>query len=227
VEAVYQMTTRDRNRLALLSDLLAAGALGIKNILALTGDYTTVGDTPQAKPVFDLDSATFTYMLRRIIDEGVDLNGNKIENPPKFNIGIAASPNAEPFEPEILKIERKVRLGADFIQTQCVYSVEQARRFLDASAYLKTPVLPGVAPFKSLAMMDWMIKFVPGIKVTADLEARLRKAREKSKEAFFEENVEVFSELVRSIRKTTHAAGIHLMAVGFEWIIPKIIERSS
>lgn len=227
VEAVYQMTTRDRNRLALLSDLLAAGALGIKNILALTGDYTTVGDTPQAKPVFDLDSATFTYMLRRIIDEGVDLNGNKIENPPKFNIGIAASPNAEPFEPEILKIERKIKLGADFIQTQCVYSVEQARRFLDASAYLKTPVLPGVAPFKSLAMMDWMIKFVPGIKVTADLEARLRKAREKSKEAFFEENVEVFSELVRSIRKTTHAAGIHLMAVGFEWIIPKIIERSS
>ena len=227
VEAVYQMTTRDRNRLALLSDLLAAGALGIKNILALTGDYTTVGDTPQAKPVFDLDSATFTYMLRKVIDEGVDLNGNKIENPPKFNIGIAASPNAEPFEPEILKIERKVRLGVDFIQTQCVYSVEQARRFLDASAYLKTPVLPGVAPFKSLAMMDWMIKFVPGIKVPAELEARLRKAREKSKEAFFEQNVEVFSELVRDIRKTTHAAGIHLMAVGFEWIIPKIIERSS
>jgi methylenetetrahydrofolate reductase (NADPH) len=227
VEAVYQMTTRDRNRLALLSDLLAAGALGIKNILALTGDYTTVGDTPQAKPVFDLDSATFTYMLRKVIDEGVDLNGNKIENPPKFNIGIAASPNVEPFEPEILKIERKVKLGVDFIQTQCVYSVEQARRFLDASAYLKTPVLPGVAPFKSLAMMDWMIKFVPGIKVPAELETRLRKAREKSKEAFFEENVEVFSELVRDIRRGTHAAGIHLMAVGFEWIIPKIVESSS
>jgi len=226
VEAVYQMTARDRNRLALFSDVLAAATLGIKNILVLTGDYTTVGDTPQAKPVFDLDSATFVYMLRKIMDEGIDLNGNKIENPPKFNIGVAASPNAEPFEPEVLKIERKVRLGIDFIQTQCVYSLEQATRFLDATVYLKTPVLLGVAPFKSLAMMDWMIKYVPGIKVPVELEQRLRRARERSKEAFQEENVEVFAEMIHDIRKQTKTAGLHLMAVGFEWIIPKIIERS-
>ena len=226
VEAVYQMTTRDRNRLALISDVLAAGALGIKNILVLTGDHTVVGDTPQSKPVFDLDSATFTYMLRKIIDEGVDLNGNKIENPPKFSIGIAAAPNADPLEPEILKIERKVRLGVDFIQTQCVYSAEQAKRFLDAADYLKTPVLIGLAPFKSQAMMDWMIKFVPGIKVPDDVEQRLRKAKQKSKEAFLEENVEIFGEIIREIRKTTNAAGIHMMAVGFEWIVPKIIERA-
>lgn len=226
VEAVYQMTTRDRNRLALLSDVLAASQLGIRNILVLTGDYTTVGDTPQAKPVFDLDSATFVYMLRKIMDESVDLNGNKIENPPKLNIGVAASPNADPFEPEILKIERKVRLGIDFIQTQCVYSVEQATRFLDAAIYLKTPVILGLAPFKSLAMMDWMIRFVPGIKVPQELEHQLRKAREKSKEAFLEENIEIFAEMIHQIRKTTHAAGVHLMAVGFEWIIPEIIKRS-
>jgi len=227
VEAVYQMTTRDRNRLALVSDVLAAGMLEIKNILVLTGDHTVVGDTPQAKPVFDLDSATFTYMLRKIIDEGVDLNGNKIENPPKFNIGIAAAPNADPLEPEILKIERKVKLGVDFVQTQCVYGVEQAKRFLDAASYLKTPILIGVAPFKSLAMMDWMIKFVPGIKVPEEVEQRLRKAKEKSKEAFLETNVEIFGEMIREIRKTTNAAGIHMMAVGFEWIVPKIIERGS
>jgi len=226
VEAVYQMTTRDKNRLALISDVLAAGALGIKNILVLTGDHTVVGDTPQSKPVFDLDSATFTYMLRKIIDEGVDLNGNKIENPPKFSIGIAAAPNADPLEPEMLKIERKVKLGVDFIQTQCVYSVEQAKRFLDAALYLKTPILVGVAPFKSLAMMEWMIKFVPGIKVPTEVEQRLRKAKEKSKEAFQEKNVEIFGEMIREIRKTTNAAGIHMMAVGFEWIVPKIIERS-
>ncbi|MDH5786942.1 MAG: methylenetetrahydrofolate reductase, partial [Candidatus Bathyarchaeota archaeon] len=226
LEAVYQMTTRDRNRLALLSDVLAAGALGIKNILVLTGDHTVVGDTPQSKPVFDLDSATFTYMMRKVIDEGVDLNGNKIENPPRFNIGIAAAPNADPLEPEILKIERKVKLGVDFIQTQCIYTVEQAKRFLDAIGYLKTPVLIGVAPFKSQAMMDWMIKFVPGIKVPGDVEQRLRRAKQKSKEAFLEENVEIFSELIGEIRKTTSAAGIHMMAVGFEWIVPKIIERS-
>lgn len=226
VEAVYQMTTRDRNRLALLSDVLAAGALGIKNILILTGDHTVVGDTPQSKPVFDLDSATFTYMLRKVIDEGVDLNGNKIDNPPKFNIGIAAAPNADPLEPEILKIERKFKLGIDFIQTQCVYSVEQAKRFLDAVSYMDVPVLIGIAPFKSLAMMEWMIKFVPGIKVPNEVEQRLRKAKEKGKEAFWEENVEIFGEMINEIHKTTKAAGIHMMAVGFEWIVPKIIERS-
>ena len=226
LEAVYQMTTRDRNRLALLSDVLGAGALGIKNILVLTGDHTTVGDTPGARPVFDLDSATFTYMMRKVIDEGVDLKGNKIEDPPKFNIGIAGAPNADPLEAEILKIERKVKLGVDFIQTQCVYSVEQAKRFLDAVEYLKTPVLIGIAPFKSKAMMNWMIKFVPGIKVPEDVEQRLRRAREKSKEAFREVNVEIFGELVREIRKTTSAAGIHMMAIGFEWVVPKIIEVS-
>ncbi len=226
VEAVYQMTTRDRNRLALLSDVLAAGALGVKNILVLTGDHTTVGDTPESKPVFDLDSATFTYMMRKVIDEGVDLKGNKIEDPPKFNIGIAGAPNADPLEAEVLKIERKVKLGVDFIQTQCVYSVEQAKRFLDAVEYLKTPVLIGIAPFKSKSMMNWMIKFVPGIKVPEDVEQRLRRAREKSKEAFREENVEIFGELVREIRKTTGAAGIHMMAIGFEWVVPKIIEMS-
>jgi methylenetetrahydrofolate reductase (NADPH) len=226
VEAVFQITTRDRNRIALLSDVLAAGTLGIKNILAITGDYTTVGDMPQAKPVFDLDSATLVYTLRKIVDEGLDLNGNKIEHPPKFNIGIGASPNADPLEAEILKIERKVKLGVDFIQTQCVYSVEQAERFMEAVSYLKTPTLLGIAPFKSQAMMDWMIKFVPGIKVPPELEQRLRKARERSKEAFLEENIEIFADLMHEIHSTTKATGLHLMAVGFEWILPKIIEKS-
>ncbi len=185
-----------------------------------------LGITPSSKPVFDLDSATFTYMMRKIVDEGVDLKGNEIKNPPKFNIGIAAAPNANPLEPEILKIERKVKLGVDFIQTQCVYSVDQAQRFLEAVHYLKTPVLIGIAPFKSKAMMNWMIKYVPGIRVPEDVEQRLRRAREKSKEAFREENVAIFGELIREIRKTTRAAGVHTMAIGFEWIVPKIIEVS-
>ncbi|MCK4633718.1 methylenetetrahydrofolate reductase [Candidatus Bathyarchaeota archaeon] len=227
VEAVYQMTTRDRNRLALISDVLAAGALGIKNILALTGDHTTVGDTPQAKPVFDLDSATFVYMLRKMMDEGVDLNNNEIENPPKFNIGIAAAPNANPLEPELLKIERKVRLGVDFVQTQCVYSVEQAKNFLDAASYIDVPILVGIAPFKSISMMKWMVKYVPGIKVPEEIQETLHKAKKTGgKEAVYEVNIEIFGELLREIRKTTNAAGIHTMAIGFEWIVPKIIERA-
>jgi len=227
LEAIYQMTTRDRNRIALTSDLLAAGTLGIKNVLALTGDHTTVGDNPQAKPVFDLDSASLVYLIRKMVDEGVDLNQNKIENPPKFHVGIAANPNADPLEPEILKIERKVKLGAEFVQTQCVYDMERAKRFMKAMSYLNIPVLIGVAPFKSIAMMKWMVKFVPGIYVPDEIQQRLLEAKEKrGKEAIFEENIEIFGELVREIKSTTKAAGVHMMAVGFEWVVPKILDRS-
>jgi 5,10-methylenetetrahydrofolate reductase len=227
LEAIYQMTTRDRNRIALTSDLLAAGALGIKNVLALTGDHTTVGDNPQAKPVFDLDSASFVYLIRKMVDEGVDLNENKIENPPKFHVGIAANPNADPLEPEILKIEKKVKLGAEFVQTQCVYDIERAKRFMEAVSYLNIPVLIGVAPFKSIAMMKWMVKFVPGIYVPDEIQQRLYKAKEKGgKEAIFEENIEIFGELVKEIKSTTKTAGVHMMAVGFEWIVPKILDCS-
>lgn len=227
LEAIYQMTTRDRNRIALISDLLAAGTLGIKNVLALTGDHTTVGDNPQAKPVFDLDSASLVYLIRKMVDEEVDLNENKIEDPPKFHVGIAANPNADPLEPEILKIERKVKLGAEFVQTQCVYDIERAKRFMEAMSYLDIPVLIGVAPFKSIAMMKWMVKFVPGIYVPDEIQQRLFEAKKRGgKEAIFEENIEIFGELVKEIKSTTKVAGVHMMAVGFEWIVPKILDHS-
>jgi len=228
LEAVYQLTTRDRNRLALTSDLLGASALGIKNVLALTGDHIVVGDNPQAKPVYDLDSATFVYMLRKMVDEGLDLNGNKIEGPPKFNIGVAANPNANPLEPEILKIERKVKLGADFIQTQAVYDADVAKHFMAATSHLKVPILIGIAPFRSIGMMEYMTKFVPGIVVPDEMQQRLRRARERGgREALQLENVDIFGDFVREVRKTTSAAGIHVMAIGFEWIVPKIIEMGS
>lgn len=227
VEAVYQVTCRDRNRIALTSDLLAAGAVGIKNVLALTGDHTTVGDNPQAKPVFDLDSATLVYLVRKMVDEGVDLNENKIHDPPKFHVGIAANPNADPPEPEILKIRRKVQLGAEFAQTQCVYDIEVAKRFMEEMSHLDIPVLIGIAPFKSIGMMDFMIKFVPGIFVPDGVQQRLRKAKERGgKEAVYQENIEIFGEFIKEVKFTTKAAGIHIMAVGFEWVVPKIIERS-
>lgn len=227
LEAVYQITCRDRNRIAIISDLLAAGALGIKNILALTGDHTQVGDNPQAKPVFDLDSAGLVYLIRKMVDEGVDLNNNKIHDPPKFNVGIAANANADPLEPEILKIERKVKLGVDFAQTQCVYDIERAKSFLEAVEYLNLPILIGIAPFKSVAMMKWMVQFVPGIYVPKEMQERIINAKKRGgKEAVYEENIEIFGEFIRELRKTTKAAGVHIMAVGFEWIVPKIIERA-
>lgn len=227
LEAVYQMTVRDRNRLALVSDLLAGAALGLKNILTLAGDHIVVGDNPQAKPVYDLDSTGFLVLVRKMVDEGVDLNGGKIEDPPKFCVGIAANPNADPLEPEILKVERKDRLGADFIQTQAVYDVEVAKRFMKAASHVRAPILIGIAPFKSLGMMEWMVKFVPGIVVPDAVQERLRKAREKGgKEGLFKENVEIFGEFIHEVKKTTNAAGIHIMAIGFESIVPHIIARA-
>ncbi|MEM3429589.1 MAG: methylenetetrahydrofolate reductase [Candidatus Bathyarchaeia archaeon] len=228
LEAVYQVTVRDRNRLAITADLLAAGALGIKNVLALSGDHTTVGDDPRAKPVYDIDSTNLVELLSRMVDDGADLKGNKIDHPPKFNIGVAGNPNADPLEPEIMKIERKVCLGADFIQTQAVYDLELAKRFLEETSKFNVPVIIGIAPFKSMSMMEWMVKNVPGIVVPEELQSRLKSAREKGgKEAFLNENIEIFGELVKNLKSMSGVRGIHIMTIGFEWVVPKIIERAN
>jgi 5,10-methylenetetrahydrofolate reductase len=227
LEAVYQVTVRDRNRLAITADLLAASALGIKNVLALSGDHTTVGDDPGTKPVYDLDSTALVDLLRKMVDDGTDIKGNKIDQPPKFNFGIAGNPNADPLDPEILKIERKIELGADFIQTQAVYDVDLMKEFVKQVSRLKVPVIVGIAPFKSRGMMDWMVKNVPGIVVPEDIQKSLLAAREKSKEAFLDENLKIFGDLIKEIRNTPNVSGLHIMTIGFEWIVPKLIEKAN
>ena len=227
LEVVYQMVTRDRNRLILTSDLLAAGALGIKNILAIAGDSVTFGDNPQANPVWDLDSTQFIYMIRKMVDEGVDLAGKKIHNPPKFHVGAAANPNADPLEPEVYKLLRKQEVGVDFLQTQSTYDIEIVKRFLELadSVGVKVPILIGVTPFKNIPMMEWMVKFVPGVVIPSEVQERLYKANEIGKEKFVEENVEIFGELCKEIKKMK-VAGIHMMPIGFEWIAPPVLERA-
>lgn len=227
LEAVYQVTVRDRNRLAITADLLAASALGIKNVLALSGDHTTVGDDPGTKPVYDLDSTALVDLLRKMVDDGTDIKGNKIDQPPKFNFGIAGNPNADPLDPEILKIERKIELGADFIQTQAVYDVGLMKEFVKQVSRLKVPVIVGIAPFKSRGMMDWMVNNVPGIIVPEDIQKSLLAAREKSKEAFLDENLKIFGDLIKEIRNTPNVSGLHIMTIGFEWIVPKLIEKAN
>ena len=130
METICQMTVRDRNRLALFSELLGAAALGIRNVLTMSGDHTSLSDNPGAMPVYDIDTAQFVYMVRRMVDEGVDLEGNKIDGKVKLHVGIVGNPNADPLEVELLKIERKVKIGADFMQTQVVFDVEKAKGFL-------------------------------------------------------------------------------------------------
>lgn len=233
LEMVYQLRCSDRNRIALISDLLGAGHLGIKNILALTGDHTALGDTPEAKPVFDLDSGQLCLLIRKMVDEGTDLNGKKIDDPPKFHVGVAANPNCVPLEAEILKLGRKIEAGAEFIQTQVIYDVELAKTFLKEMERYKFPVLIGIFPMKSYGVADYFDKYIPGVSVPKQLLEELKAIKTSGlekpakKQKYAEINYKYFVPFIREIMKTTKAAGVHVMAVGWEPIVVELINRAS
>jgi len=229
LETVYQMTVRDRNRLALTSDILAASYLGIKNILAISGDHTVLGDNKGAISVYDLDSAQFVYMLHKMIDEGVDVAGNEIHGNVEINVGIAANPNADPLMPEVLKVGRKTKIGADFIQTQTMFDIDKTKEFLKEAEKYKCPTLIGVFPLKSYGIADFFDRFIPGVSVPKELLASMKKAKkepdkEKRKQLYDEVNLEFFRPFIKEVRKTTSAAGIHVMAVMYERIFEPLLE---
>jgi 5,10-methylenetetrahydrofolate reductase len=231
LETVYQMVIRDRNRLALLSDVLAAAHLGIKNILAISGDHTVLGDNKGALPVYDLDSAQFVYMLSKVIDEGVDLAGNEIHGDVPINVGIAANPNANPLEPEILKIGRKVKIGTDFIQTQTMFDIDLTKEFLKETEKFNCPTLVGIFPLKSFGIADFFDKYIPGVHVPKDLLQAMEKCKdepdkEKRKVLYDEVNMKFFGPFIKEIRKTTKAAGIHVMAVLYERIFEPLLAET-
>jgi methylenetetrahydrofolate reductase (NADPH) len=232
MECVYQLRCSDRNRIALTSDLLGAASLGIKNILALTGDHTSLGDNSEAKAVFDLDSARLTYMIRKMVDEGEDLNGNKIHDPPKFHVGIAGNPNSDPLEAEILKIKRKEDIGAEFIQTQVVFDMEKVNAFLVEMGdhHIDIPVLMGIFPLKTYEVADYFNKYIPGVSVPQELMDEMKKISEISdkarrREKYAEVNLDYFTDFIKDIQKTS-AAGVHVMAVGYEEILRELIKRA-
>lgn len=232
MEVVYQLRCSDRNRIALLSDLLGAAALGIKNILALTGDHTALGDTPDAKAVFDIDSGQLTYMIRKMVDEGKDMNDKEIEHPPKFHVGVAGNPNASPLEPEILKVGRKVSAGAEFVQTQVVFTMEEADAFLNGMKdyNIDVPILVGIFPLKSYGVADYFNKYIPGVSVPQEILDRMKKISEMSdkearKQKYAETNLEYFEDFVRDLMKSS-ATGVHVMAVGYEAIVCELIDRA-
>jgi len=229
LETVYQMTVRDRNRLALTSDVLAAAYLGIRNILAISGDHTVLGDNKGAASVYDVDSAQFVYLLHRMIDEGVDVAGNEIHGKVEINVGIAGNPNADPLMPEVLKIGRKTKLGADFIQTQTMFDIDKTKEFLKEVDRYKCPVLVGVFPLKSYGIADFFDRFIPGVSVPPELLANMKKAKEepdkaKRNQLYDEVNLEFFRPFIKEIHKTTGAAGIHVMAVLYERIFEPLLE---
>jgi 5,10-methylenetetrahydrofolate reductase len=230
LEAVYQMTVRDRNRLALASDVLAASHLGIRNVLAISGDHTVLGDSRGALSVYDLDSAQFVYMLHKMIDEGVDLTGNEIHGKVELNVGIAANPNADPLEPEVLKIGRKTKLGADFIQTQTMFDIELTKTFLKEVEKYNCPVLVGIFPLKSYGIADFFDKNIPGVHIPPELMEKMKKAKdepdkERKYRLYDDVNIEFFSPFIKEIKKTTKAAGIHVMAVLYERIMEPLLKE--
>lgn len=228
VEAICQMTVRDRNRIALTSDLLGASSLGIRNVLTMTGDHTTLGDNPGAKPVYDIDTAQFVKLIRGMVDNGIDLAGNKIDGKPLLHVGITGNPNADPLEPEIAKIERKIELGAEFIQTQAIFDIENAKKFMGAIGGKGIPVIFGIFVCRSCSVAEFINRNLPGIKIPDGLVSSLKKAESSGSMANGEVdriNVEYYSGLIREIRKTTPAAGVHIMAINYDRIVNLLYEE--
>lgn len=230
LETIYQLRTADRNRLALLSDVLGAAALGLKNILALTGDHTRIGTTPSSKPVFDLDSTSLIALIHGLVHEGKDLDNNELKGPrPEINVGGAANPAMDPLEVEVLKLERKAEAGVDFFQTQVVFDVEVARKFLREIEHLKVPTLIGIFPPRSYGQAEFFDKYVPGVRVPRSFMesfARFKAIENKQRRAekINEYNVEYFSEFIRGVKKEKACAGIHIMAVGYPEVIKPLME---
>lgn len=232
LEAVWQVTIRDRNRVALFGDVIAGAVLGLKNILTLTGDHSALGDHKRARPVFDIDSTQFAEMLSKMIDEGTDYEGNEIEGGKiKMNFGCVANPNSIPREPEILKVGRKIEQGVDFIQTQTAFDVDDAKEFLKELEQFNVPVLLGLFPLKSHGIAWYFDNYIPGVSVPKDLLKALKKAEKDNKgnkpgkyAAIDKINLEFFEPFIKEIKKTTKAAGIHCMAVEYERLFDPLLK---
>lgn len=232
IEAVWQVTIRDRNRVALFGDVVAGAVLGLKNILTLTGDHTALGDHKRARPVYDIDSTQFCEMLSIMIDQGTDYEGNEIQGGKiEMNYGCVANPNSNPREPEILKVGRKVEQGIDFIQTQTAFDIDEAKDFLKELEQFNVPVLLGVFPLKSYGIAWYFDAYIPGVSVPKDLLKSLKKAEKDNKgdkkgkyAAIDKINIEFFEPFINEIKKTTKAAGIHCMAVEYERLFDPLLK---
>lgn len=243
LEPVLQMTCRDRNRLAIQSDLLGAYALGIRNLLCLTGDHQTFGDHPGAKNVFDIDSIQLLQIVTAMRDEHVLQSGEAFKGQePRFFIGAAAAPFAEPVEFRPLRLAKKAQAGANFIQTQLVYDIEAFKGFMEnvraLGVHEQTYILAGVGPFRSPGMARHMKDDVPGILVPDELIERMTRAGapwagkdELSKEeknarsaAWKEEGIKICIELIQQLREIEGVAGVHVMAIEWEEAVKPIVE---
>ena len=219
IEPVLQMTCRDRNRLALQSDLLSAYGLGIENILCLTGDHQSLGDHPQAKGVFDLDSVQLLVAATKL-QQGKDLAGNELEAAPEFFLGAVVTPEAEPLELQIIKMKKKIEAGAAFFQTQAVYDISKFKEFIKQVSGFNVPILAGLVILKSVGMARYMNANVAGVSVPEELIEELKKDKEKTKSG--RTGVEIAVRTINQIKDSCQ--GIHLMPLGWDDKVPAILD---
>ena len=217
---IYQATCRDRNRLALQSDLLGAAALGIENILCLTGDHTKMGDHPGAKPVFDLDSVSLLHTASQL-EKGLDLAGNAlVGEPPKFAKGAVVSPISDSVDAQLAKMERKVMAGADYFQTQAVFESEKFIEFMERAKQFGKPVQLGVIIPKSVGMCKFMNNNVAGIHVPDEMLDELRADKEKTKAGIT--GIEIAARIIKECKP--YCQGVHIMALGWEAKVPELLK---
>jgi methylenetetrahydrofolate reductase (NADH) len=227
LEPVVQMVTRDRNRIALQSDVLGAYSLGLKNMLCLSGDHQSFGSQPDAMNVFDIDSMNLARSVRDMREEGKDMSGFELNAPPRFFIGAAANPFADPFEYRVIRLAKKIDAGVDFIQTQCVYNMDRFKEWIrlarEEGLTEKVHILAGVTPFKSEGMARYMAKKVAGMDVPESLIKRMAWV---SKEKAADEGIKICLETIAELREIDGVHGIHIMAIEWEEKVAEIVESA-
>jgi methylenetetrahydrofolate reductase (NADPH) len=227
VEPTLQMVTRDRNRIALQSDILGAASFDIYNILCLSGDHQIFGDSPQGQNVFDIDSMQLIQTVRLMRDEGKFLGGDEIKRPPQMFVGAAANPFADPFEIRVPRLAKKIAAGVEFIQTQCIYNLDKFELWLkqarDRGLHEKVYILAGVTPLKSAGMAKYMKNRVPGMDVPDEVVKRMSGVP-KEKQA--EEGITICVETIQRLKEVEGVKGFHIMAIEWEEKVPEIVERA-
>jgi len=227
LDPVLQMVVRDRNRIALQSDVLGASALGIRNILCLSGDHQSFGNQPDAKGVFDLDSIQLVQAVRQMRDEGRIVGGEELSSAPDIFIGAVANPFADPFSYRVLRLGKKVRAGAEFIQTQCIYNLPKFKDWMgqvrDRGIDGKVFILGGVTPLKSARMAEYMGQNVAGMDIPEEIIKRMKSVAPKEQRA---EGLKICVETIQALREIPGIRGVHIMAIEWEEAVSRLVQEA-
>jgi len=227
LDPVLQMVTRDRNRIALQSDVLGASALGIRNILCLSGDHQSFGNQPQAKGVFDIDSVQLVQTVRKMRDAGEVIGGEKLTEPPQLFIGAVANPFADPFKYRAARLATKVEAGAEFIQTQCIFNLNRFKEWMglikDYGMADKVYILGGITPLKSVRMAEYMAKQVAGMDIPEEIINRMKSVPAKEQR---QEGIKIAIETIQALKEMDGVHGVHIMAIEWEDAVPQIVEEA-